>query len=330
MKKIVILSLAVLTLGCGSKESNKVSVRLKWAYQAQFAGYLVAEKQGFYKEEGLDVAILPAGPDIKSFMTVANGTDQFGVAMPNQIISARSNGVPLTIIAQIMQDSPYRYVLKKENRIDSLQQLRGKKIGLWLKADEAEFLAMLKKANMSLKDVQVIPQEYTVAPFLENKYVLSAVTVYNEINQIRSNGYEGDKLQVLSPKDFGTAFLGDMLFCKQEYLDKNPETVRKFLAATLKGWQYTVQNPDKALKIVLTYNKELNLEQQKKQLEAVIQLIKSGKTSTEGIGFIDENQYINIDKILRESGQIQGKVDIKSIYDSKPLQSINKKIKMLK
>ena len=183
---------------------------------------------------------------------------------------------------------------------------------------------------MSLKDMEVTPQEYTVIPFLEDKYILSAVTVYNELNQIRENGYEGDKLQVLSPKDYGTAFLGDMLFCKQDYLDKNPETVKKFLIATLKGWQYTMQNPEKALKIVLSYNKELNEGQQKKQLEAVIQLIKSGKTLTNGLGYIDEKEYSNIEKILRESGQIQSKVDVKTLYDSKPWESVNNEDKKIK
>lgn len=330
MKYTIIIFLAFSVFSCNEKEPSRINVRLKWAYQAQFAGYMVAENKGFYKEEGLDVSILPAGPDIKSFMTVANGTDQFGVAMPNQIISARSNGVPLTIIAQIMQDSPYRYVLKSENRIDSLPQLKGKKVGLWLKADEAEFIAMLKKYNMTLADIDVIPQEYTIVPFLENKYALSAVTVYNELNQIQSNGYEGDKLQILSPKDYGTAFLGDMLFCKQEYLEKNPETVKKFLLATLKGWQYTLENPEEALKIVLSYNKELDPDSQKKQLEAVIQLIKTGKSLTEGIGYIDENEYINIEKILRESGQLEGSVEIGKIFDPKPWNSIDSKYKVIK
>jgi NitT/TauT family transport system substrate-binding protein len=328
---IVCAILLVSVSGCNTDGANKkINLRLKWVKQAQFAGYIVADKKGFYKGQGLNVEILPAGPDIKSFMTVANGSDQFGIAMPNQIIAARSNGVPLTIIGQIMQNSPYRYVLKSQNKIDSLPQLKGKTIGLWLKADESEFTAMLKKQGVSLNDVKVIPQEFTVAPFLEDKYVLSAVTVYNELNQIRSQGYEGDKLQVLSPKDYGCAFLGDMIFAKEDYIRKNSDIVTKFLEASIAGWKYTIEHPDEALDIVMASNPELNKEQQKKQLEAVIDLIKTGKSLTDGIGYMDESEYFNIEKILRESNQIQNAVDIKQVYSDDSWNKISKNVKQIK
>lgn len=320
----------LLLFACNTSNSKKINLRLKWVKQAQFAGYLVADKKGFYKQQGLDVEILPAGPDIKSFMTVANGSDQFGIAMPNQIITARSNGVPLTIIGQIMQNSPYRYVLKSQNKIDSLPQLKGKNIGLWLKADEAEFIAMLKKEGMSLNDVNVIPQEFTITPFLEDKYVLSMVTVFNELNQIRSQGYEGDKLQVLSPKEYGCAFLGDMIFAKEDYIKENPEIVSKFLEASIMGWNYTIQHPEEALDIIMESNHELNKEQQKQQLDVVIDLIKSGKSLTEGIGYIDESEYANIEKILRESGQLQNTVNIKEIYSSEYWNKVSKEAKTIK
>jgi NitT/TauT family transport system substrate-binding protein len=246
-------------------------------------------------------------------MTVANGSDQFGVAMPNQIITARSNGVPLTIIGQIMQNSPYRYVIKYENKIDSLKQLKGKTIGLWLKADEAEFAAILKTAGLTLNDVNIILQEFTVAPFLENKYMLSAVTVYNELNQIQSNGYEGNKLQILSPKDYNCAFLGDMLFAKEDYIKSNPKIVKDFLEASILGWKYTIEHPEEALQIVLESNPELDKEQQEKQLQAVIDLITNSSKSKEGIGFMNLNEYKNIYNILRESKQVENDIDIKSI-----------------
>ncbi|MCP9762314.1 ABC transporter substrate-binding protein [Lacihabitans soyangensis] len=331
MKKVAILIISVFyLLSCSEKESNKINLRLKWVKQAQFAGYLVAESKGFYKDAGLDVTILPAGPDIKSFMTVANGSDQIGIAMPNQIISARSNGVPLTIIGQIMQDSPYRYVIKSENNIKNLTDLKGKSVGLWLKNDEAEFIAMLKSAGMSLNDVKIVPQEFTIVPFLENKYEVSQVTVFNELNQIRDKGYTEDKLQILSPKDYNSAFIGDMIFANQDFIDKNPELIKKFLSASLKGWKYALAHKEETIKILLKANKDLDKIQQMDQLLAVEGLINSGKNLSEGFGYMDEATYSNIQKILKETGQIQNEVDIKKIYTDRFWKELNSEEKQLK
>src|SRR6266567_6061759 len=66
--------------------SNNISIRLKWLHQAQFAGYYVADKKGFFKEEGLTAAIKPGGVEFPSIPAVANGSDLFGVTAADQII----------------------------------------------------------------------------------------------------------------------------------------------------------------------------------------------------------------------------------------------------
>lgn len=145
--------------------------------------------------------------------------------------------------------------------------------------------------------------------------MLSAVTVYNELSQIKSQGYEGDKLQVISPKEYNSAFLGDMLFSNEEFLKKNPELTKKFLRASLKGWKYTLENPEEALSIVLQSNSELDSTQQKAQLNEVIKLVRQGKSLTEGIGHLPRNEYQNIYEILKKSGQIVNDVNIDDIMD---------------
>jgi NitT/TauT family transport system substrate-binding protein len=296
-------------------QTEHVRLRLQWFPQAQFAGYIVAKELGYYAANKLDVELLPAGPDLKPQVTVATGTDDIGIGVSNQVITARSNGVPLKIIAQIFQDSANRYVLKRENAIESLTDLRGKKVGLWLGGDEVEFIAMLKTLGMTLKDVQVIPQEFSVVPFLQGQYVLSEVTVYNELNEIRSKGYDGDKLQILSPKDYDAAIVSDMIFTTERYINQHPGTAQRFLEASLKGWKYCFENPDQAVDIVLKYNKELNKADQMQQLQAVLSLISTGASQINGIGFMDPNAYANADRILFDSGQIKKHVPPSEVYD---------------
>jgi len=292
-----------------------IRFRLQWTPQAQFAGYLVAKELGYYDQEGINVEIRPAGPDLKPQNTIAAGSDDIAVGVSNQIIAARSNGVPLKIIAQIYQDSANRYILKKNNSISSLKDLRGKKVGLWLGGDEAEFVAMLKTAGMTLDDIVVVPEGFTIAPFLHDEYVLSQVTVYNELNQIRDAGFADDKLQILSPRDYDAAILGDMLFSSEKYLRENPLAVQKFLAASLRGWKFCVENPEKAVDIVLTFDKSLKRADQAMQLKEVLRLILSGTASTKGIGNMEPSQYEIAERVLFDSKQIFRRVDSKSVFD---------------
>lgn len=336
-KKIlfIALSFAVLLLGNSCNNSNKsseltkVSLRLQWFAHSQFAGYVIAKEKGYYKDYGLDVEVLSAGPDLKPQVTVAAGTDDIGIGVPNQIIAAQSNGVPLVSIAQIFQDSPNRYILKKENSINNLSDLKGKKVGLWLGGDEVEFISMLKSKGMTKDDVQLIPQQFSVVPFIQDQYVCSQVTTYGEMNFLAIKGWTPDKLQILSPKDYNSAILGDLIFCKKDYLEKNKETVIAFLEASLKGWKFCIEHPDEALSIVLDYNKELSKDEQTLVMKSVIELITYGDAKQFGLGYINQEALQNAERILFESKQIDKRVDISKVYDLSAWQKVKSKVKMI-
>jgi len=310
---VAIAGISYLALS-NRRDPNELNLRLQWTVQAQFAGYIVADRLGYYKDEGLKVNIRPAGPDLKPLTTVAAGTDDIGIGVSNQAALARSNGVPVKIIAQIFQDSGNRYVLLSKNRIDSLANLRGRKVGLWLGGDEAEFVAMLAKAGMKTSDVQIVPQGESVAPFLNGDYVLSQVTVYNELIQIEDQIKGKDTLQIISPSDFDSAIVSDMIVAKESTIRDRRDQLVRFLRASIRGWRYAIQNPDKAVDLVLAANPELKREEQKKQLQAVIQLILKG-TSAEDLGRMKIDDYATMIGILRQSGQLTSDVQPKDVFD---------------
>lgn len=326
MKKISLILFAILlATSCKNNNNDTLKLRLKWQYQAQFAGYLIAQEKGFYDELGLEVEINSAGPDLKPYLTVASGSDDIGIGVPNQIVTAQSNDVPLVAIAQVMQDSPFRFVLKSENRIDSLAQLKGEKIGLWMGGDEAEFVSMLKTENLKLSDFQIIPQGFTVVPFLEDSYKLSHVSVYNELNQILANGYESDgALQVLNPADYDSDILGDLLFTTKSYAENNRHKISRFLEASYKGWRYAKDNPNEAIKIVLKFNPDLEKESQEKQLDAALALIFNQTTKENGFGYLSKDAFLKTIRILKDSKQIDKDVNVEDlIYDKYVLQFQN-------
>src|SRR5271154_4555709 len=99
--------LALSSLCATERADDSVTLRLKWLNQAQFAGFYVAKEKGYYKSEGLDVNIQPGGPDFPAVQMITGGNEQFGVTAADQILIARSKGVPVVAIAVIYRENPF-------------------------------------------------------------------------------------------------------------------------------------------------------------------------------------------------------------------------------
>ncbi len=308
---------------------ERVSLRLQWFPQAQFCGFLVAKDKGWFREAGLDVDLRPAGPDLKPQVSVAAGTDDFGVGVSNQVITARANGVPLRIVAQIFQGSANRYVLRRRDAIQTLHDLRGRRVGLWTGGDEAEFVAMLHGAGMSLRDVEVVPQGYEVTPFLQGAYVLSQVTTYNELNQLRTNGLGDDQLQILDPDTYQAAIAADMLFTTDDYLRRKPDVARKVVLASLRGWSFCLHHEEEALDAVLRAAPSLDRAQQRLQLREVNQLVSGGAARVEGIGAMKREAYATAERVLRMSGQLSNPVDLNTVFDDTIIRSLPAEVRQV-
>ncbi|HZG65406.1 MAG TPA: ABC transporter substrate-binding protein, partial [Herpetosiphonaceae bacterium] len=126
------------TGGASSGAKDPVTLQLKWVAQGQFAGYYAAKEQGFYDAENLDVTIRPGGPDINPVQVVDGGQAQFGVDWLPSTLSNREKGVPLVNIAQVFQRSGMREISWKDSNITSPEDLRGKKVAVWLGGNELQ------------------------------------------------------------------------------------------------------------------------------------------------------------------------------------------------
>src|ERR1700691_5818620 len=132
-----ILTFLVLTGLCAAAHAgDAVTVRLKWYNQAQFAGFYVAQAKGFYKAAGLDVIIQPGGPDFPAVQMVAGGNEQFGVTGADQILIARSKGVPVVALAVIYRRNPFVLFSLQKSGIKTPADWAGKKVGVKIGGNE--------------------------------------------------------------------------------------------------------------------------------------------------------------------------------------------------
>jgi len=120
--------------------------------QAQFAGYYEAVAQGYYKDAGLDVSILPGGPDITPEQVVASGGAEFGIDWLPSLLNSREQGAKLVNVAQVYSRSGMREISFTDKSIKTSADLKGKKVGVWLGGNEFELFAALVKNKMDPKN----------------------------------------------------------------------------------------------------------------------------------------------------------------------------------
>lgn len=300
-----------------STGANAETMRLEWVMQGQFAGPIVAYEKGYYKEAGVDLELLPAGPDIKPAVMVATGADTFGIGHPNQIIAARANGAPLITVAQLGQKSVTAYIARKDSGIESIEDMPGHSVGLWFGGDEQEFLAMLAAADIPQSDVNIVSQGYDIVGWLNGDYDVMQVTLYNELQQVYRQGFSKDDLVFLDPADQGVAIISTGIFTTDAEVADDPETVQAVVNATLRGWQEALADPEAAAAIVAKYNDELVVEDQVEQIKAMGELFCAGPTLEGKFGETDPKDWEVAQKILVDAELIDNAIDIAEGYTNK-------------
>jgi NitT/TauT family transport system substrate-binding protein len=257
------------------KPLKKVVLRLKWINQAQFAGFYAAKDKGFYKEAGLDVEIRPGGADFPSVQMVASGSEDFGVTGADQILLSREKGVPVVGLSVIYRNSPFVLFSLKDSGITSMKDLAGNKIGVKLGGnEELTYRAMVKSSGIDGSKVQEMPVKYDLSPLLSGQVKAWPGYVINEVLSVKEQGKD---VNIISPADYGINFYADALFTRKEIIDKNPEMVKSFVQASMKGWEYAMKNPEDAAKITLQYGKDLNLDHETNMMKASIPLLQPEK-----------------------------------------------------
>ncbi len=221
-----------------------------WIPQSQFAGYMVAQDKGFYREAGMDLDLLCGGPGKDCLASVGGGKITFCTSWLSSAIEKRADGVPLVNIGQIVQTSALLIVAMRNSGIREPKDLNGKKLGFWTGEFNVPLIAFLTKHDLKLT---VIPNYTTVTIFREGAVDAFAAMWYNEYHTILDSGFNPDELTVFRLGDLGVDFPEDGLYCMEETFRADPELCRAFVAASLKGWLYAFDHEDEALDIVMKY-----------------------------------------------------------------------------
>ena len=259
MKKLIAgLLTGAMALGIAPAfAQDALTLQLKWVTQAQFAGYLVAESKGFYDEENLDITILPGGPNIAPPQVIAGGGADIIVEWMAAASAARDNGVPLVNIAQPFKRSGLMMICPKETGITEVADFPGHTLGVWFFGNEYPFFAWMNKEGIatdgSAGGVTVLQQSFDIQPMIQGQADCISVMTYNEYGQALDAGYGPDNLTIFNYTEMGNDLLEDGLYVMEETLSDpaKVDAYTRFVKASMKGWQYALENPEEAAQIVV-------------------------------------------------------------------------------
>ncbi len=321
---VIVLVAGMIFMGCRQsknetpqekiKEARPVSLQLQWFTQAQFAGYYVALEKGWYREEGIELTIYPGGPDIVPIDLVASGLKDFGTTLLADLAVSIKKGKPVVSIAQIQQNNGLRLLAMKTSGIRGPQDFAGKKVGIWLGGWEVQFNALLAQKSIELEKVDVISQGFSMTPFLDGRLDVASAMIYNEYYMVLAGGMKNEDLIVIDYADYDLDFPGDVLMTSQKMINEDPEICLKMLRASMRGWQFALENPVAAVNIVLKHDKAgvATFEHQKTMMAQIALLVKGAENDK--IGYTDPERLSKMIDLLVQYKVLESPMDPETVY----------------
>ena len=295
-----------------------VTLQLMWTHTNTFGGYYAADQKGYYAAEGLTVTFRQGGPKVDYLAPVVDGTAQFGDGGSDELILARAEGKPLRAVATIYQRSPVVFFTLARSGITRPQDFRGKKIRV------APGLAPALHAMMA--HIGIGRNQYTevVTPSDLALFASGTPPVWSAyLNAFVTEAeLAGDRINRIYPDNYGVHFYGNSLFARDDFIAANADVVRRFVRATLKGWEYIIENPAEIGALIRKHKPEADPARELAGLTASIPLINTGE---DAIGWMKDDRWIGMEKILRKQGVLNKPLDITHVYTHRFLREIYKK-----
>jgi NitT/TauT family transport system substrate-binding protein len=323
---LILLGAVALAPGCRKAETVatgdqpariKVRFQTDWFPQPEHGGYYQALAKGYYAEEGLDVEILPGGPNAQVMTGVAMQRAHLGMTNGDDVMVAISRGVPLKLVAAEMQRDAQGILYHRENPIRDLRDLDGRTIMAGAGSVWIQFVQQKYGIKFNLR-----PLVGDLARFMNDKTFIQQCFVTNEPFFARQRGAEVGALLIAHPGYEPYR----VMFASNEFLAQNPDVVRRFVRASVRGWNdYLTGDPAPANALLQKLRPELTPEFFTYSILAMkdYQLVLGDPARGEKVGQLTRERLETQLRVLRELGVIERDVNVDDVatFDFLPPES---------
>ena len=320
---MVLLALALAAVACGESEPDKVVFMAGFKPQANlpFVAAYVAQEEGFFEEQGLEVEILHSTRGQHLQLLLAGDVD-FTTAAAASVLKRRSDPeVPIVAIALFGQRGQQAYMALRRSGIESLDDWEGKTFGYKISVPP-DYLAMLEEAGVDRSTITEVNAGFDPRVLTEGKVDVLAVFKSNEPYIVRNLPDSSFELNMWDPADLGVPTMGLTYIARQETVDRNPDVTERFVKATLKGIEYIIDNPEGALDTVMEYAPDEDRDHMRFMLEAELADAVSSLTESFGVGWMTEGQWKELYDHLVEYGAIEKTFDFRDAFYTGFLENV--------
>jgi NitT/TauT family transport system substrate-binding protein len=300
---------------------DKVSFGTNWVAEAEHGGFFQAVADGTYKKYGLDVTIVPGGPnDNNRMLLIAGKIDFFMAANTLMSFDAVANNVPLISVAAIFQKDPQVFLTHPESRITKLEEL--KPLTLFVSKDGMTSYYQWLKSEYGFSDKNVRPYTFNAQPFIATAQ--SAMQGYVTSEPFAVEKAAGFKPGIILLADFGYNTYSTLIEARVETVQKKPDLVQRFVDASIIGWYNYLYGDNSAADAMI---KKLNPEMTDDLLAFSIAKMKeygivdSGDTLKDGIGAMSDERVTSVFQKMVKSGVVKSDIDYRKSYT---LRFVNK------
>jgi len=297
-----------------SRAAEKLTLRLDWSYWGGHAPYFVAVEKGIFGRHGLEVAVEDGKGSRITAMVVGEGRDDFGVADSASVASGISQGLSAKVVAVLMAKNPNGIVFLEGTKIAQPKDLEGKSVGTSSGGSDATLLeAFLTKNNVDLSKVRLEKMPGDAKP---------AALLARKVDGISSQGFynmpilesQGAKPRELLFADYGLPGLNYGLFTSKKMIQDRPNTVKRFVAACLEGWQYAIANPDESIQILIKHVPLLDPKVARQQFANMQKLLYTKNTEGKPLGWQSREDWIETLDGLEQYGGMKGRLPVDEYF----------------
>lgn len=320
------MSTTGLLAACGSDgepkaDPKELTLQLSWIKNIQFAGCFVADSEGYYRDAGFSkTTIFPGGPNTAPATVVNSGKALAGFISLPSAASAIGEGADIRIIGTKYQRNPSGIASLADNPIREPKDLIGKRVGVPA-ASLPEWNRFLSVNKIPESEVKTVSVQFDPQPLLNGEVDGWYSFVISQPNQLRARGAE---VEFLSFHDYGLATVAEGYIVSTETLASDKEALVDFMAADVRGWRKSVEDPELAVKLTVEkYGKDLKLDPATTRLEIATQneLVLTDTSREQGLAYVSPEQQAQAVKVLALGGI---DIDEETLFDMSVLDEVYK------
>ena len=311
---------AAVAVSCGIASANaqglqKISLRLDWVTSGYHAPYFVGIKNGYYKAEGLDVSIEPGNGSATVAQAIGNGNGDFATVDGGAMMQLVSKGLSVKSVMGLYQRNPIGVIYNVKSGVTRPMDLEGKTLVITNGDAPAALLpAFMAATGLDIKKVNIVSTD----PASKNAAVISgrgdAVVTFS-FQAIPIIEAAGVSVKTFDYADYGVTVPGITLIARLDYIEKNAETVKKMTRAIRKSFEWSRDNPEKAVEILgeLNPNQKILMGTALPVLKGSFPLLHSKATAGMPIGLMAREDWALAEDVLAKFVGMQ-KVDSPDRY----------------